>query len=137
MTARGIRNNNPGNIRLGSDRWQGMSAVQTDGVFIQFDSMLYGIRALIKLLMNYYNKYGLMTVRDIISRWAPDNENNTTAYIKFVADYLGVEPDNVLNLKGDFKLYIKLAKAIALYENGSEAEDIDSSLYEEALNLLL
>lgn len=136
MTARGIRNNNPGNIRLG-DKWQGMSAKQTDGSFVQFDSMVYGIRALIKTLMTYHQKYGLSTVKEIISRWAPSNENNTAAYIKSVADYLGVESDTVLDLDNDKSIYIELAKAIALHENGAEAKSIDSSLYEDALNMLL
>ena len=35
---RGIRNNNPGNIRLG-DNWQGMKESQSDKSFVQFESV--------------------------------------------------------------------------------------------------
>ena len=45
---RGLRNNNPGNIRHGSSQWQGMSAEQPDNAFIKFDDPVYGIRAIAK-----------------------------------------------------------------------------------------
>lgn len=83
MIPRGIRNNNPANIRKG-DKWQGMSATQTDKAFVQFVSMTWGVRALLKTLKTYVTKHHLHTVEEIISRWAPNNENNTTAYIKTV-----------------------------------------------------
>ena len=54
LMARGIRNNNPGNIRHGGSKWQGMSETQTDDEYIQFDDPVYGIRALAKLLKNYH-----------------------------------------------------------------------------------
>lgn len=132
MTARGIRNKNPGNLRHG-DKWQGMSATQNDPDFITFDSMTYGIRALIKTLMTYYKKHGLNTVRKIISRWAPSNENNTESYINSVSKALGVNPDDSLTF--DNATYIALAKAIAKHENGSDADLIDSVLYDEAIKL--
>ncbi len=66
MTARGIRNNNPGNIRKG-DNWQGLAAEQTDEAFCVFRSAEYGIRALVKVLLNYEKKYGLNTVRKLLS----------------------------------------------------------------------
>mgnify|MGYP003533551919 FL=1 len=43
--SRGIRNNNPLNIRLSADKWQGMREEQTDKAFVQFKSMAYGYRA--------------------------------------------------------------------------------------------
>ena len=39
---RGIRNNNPLNIRHSADKWQGASETQTDKSFVQFKSMAYG-----------------------------------------------------------------------------------------------
>lgn len=53
MTARGIRNNNPGNIRLGGG-WAGLVENQSDEIFCVFADMQHGIRALIKLLMAYW-----------------------------------------------------------------------------------
>ena len=82
---RGIRNNNPLNIRLTATRWVGMRAKQEDKGFCQFNSMAYGWRAAFMLLFSYYYKHGLKTVRDIISRWAPPSDGNITeAYINSV-----------------------------------------------------
>lgn len=86
---RGIRNNNPLNIRLTATRWVGMRANQTDKGFCQYNSMAYGWRAAFMLLFSYYHKHGLKTVRDIISRWAPPTDgNNTVDYIRRVFNYL-------------------------------------------------
>ena len=38
MIARGIRNNNPLNIRRSKDKCQGMKALQTDPQFCQFET---------------------------------------------------------------------------------------------------
>lgn len=81
---RGVRNHNPGNIRLSRDPWQGLSGAQTDTAFFVFTSPAYGIRALAKTLITYQDKHGLRTIEDIIARWAPSNENNTAAYVAAV-----------------------------------------------------
>ncbi|MBO7068801.1 MAG: hypothetical protein J6W52_09030 [Bacteroidaceae bacterium] len=94
---RGIRNCNPLNIRRSKVKWQGLCVLQEDKEFCQFESMEYGWRAAFVLLCRtYYGKYGLKTIRDIVSRWAPANENNTPAYIRHVSDYTGIAPDRVL-----------------------------------------
>ena len=86
-----IRNNNPLNIRRGAARWQGMSKREDDKDFEQFETMAYGWRAAFILLgRTYYEKYHLNTIRKIISRWAPAFENNTKAYIYYVANQVGV-----------------------------------------------
>ena len=84
---RGFRNNNPGNIRH-SEKWLGLAEKQTDPDFCQFVSVEYGIRAIFKILETYRDKYGLKTVREIITKWAPPSENDTEAYIKGVCDYI-------------------------------------------------
>ena len=85
---RGIRNNNPLNIRHSADQWQGARAQQTDPSFVQFESMVYGYRAAWKVLETYWNHFtghGLaFNVRTIISRWAPPKENDTENYIRTV-----------------------------------------------------
>ena len=117
ITPRGIRNNNPGNIRLSETRWQGEAAQQTDGAFIQFVSPEYGIRALSKILDTYANDYQLSTVAGIISRFAPSNENDTNAYIQAVSDSIGVGPNTVISM-ANYKP--GLIAAIVAHENGQQ-----------------
>ena len=118
MTRRGIRNNNPGNIRHG-DAWQGLAEQQTDSSFCVFRSPEYGIRALAKVLLNYEKKYGLNTVRKIVSRYAPENENDTESYIKSVAGQLGVDTDEPITVRDKATLLV-LEKAIIRHENGEQ-----------------
>ena len=83
---RGVRNCNPLNIRLTKNaKWAGLAKEQTDSAFCQFASMTYGWRAAFLLLRKYYFTYKLRTIRDIISRWAPSEDNNpTNVYIDSV-----------------------------------------------------
>lgn len=127
--SRGIRNFNPGNIRHDTDGycdWQHVECndgTREDKSFCTFDSMEYGIRALIRLLITYTTKRGCKTVRDIINRWAPSNENNTEAYVNSVAQQLKVDPDEKLDFTNKL-LYLYLAQAIAYHENGKDADMI-------------
>lgn len=116
--SRGIRNNNPGNIRWG-ENWQGLKkdGKKQDPSFCVFTNAVYGIRALGKLLKNYQRLYGLNTPRKIINRYAPPFENQTQAYIQSVAQQLGITPDSVVDLseRGVLTVFIK---AIIRHENG-------------------
>ena len=56
---RGIRNNNPLNIRHSADRWQGAREEQTDKSFVQFTTMAYGYRAAWKVLESYWHHFHL------------------------------------------------------------------------------
>ena len=113
--ARGVRNNNPGNIKRTGDNWLGLRSVQSDPVFFQFDEPVYGIRALGKLLLNYESRYGLSTLRGIISRFAPSSENHTESYLRFVSDQLGIGPDEAFSI--EYRLN-DLVNAIIHFENG-------------------
>lgn len=113
---RGLRNNNPGNIRRSSTPWVGLAADQTDASFLQFATPAYGIRAMYKILLNYANR-GLTTVQDIISTWAPPTENDTQSYIDDVAGSLNVDPGTTLDLN-DQNTLIALTQAIVSHENG-------------------
>ena len=119
MTARGIRNNNPGNVVYGS-QWEGLAKEQADPSFCTFVSMEYGIRALLKILLTYWRNYHLNTVHSIINRYAPPCENNTKAYVLSVANALKVAPHQTIDLS-DRELIIKLAKAIVRHECGEDA----------------
>ena len=86
MNTRGIRNNNPANIRRGCN-WKGLIRQQKDREFCQFVTMTWGVRALLVTLRTYVVKHHLHTVREIITRWAPPSDgNNTEKYIKFIED---------------------------------------------------
>ncbi len=97
MAARGLRNNNPLNIRRSKDHWRGQCPQQTDPAFCQFESLEYGWRAAFVLLTSsYYQRHHLRTLRAIITRWAPPVENDTAAYITYVAHHTGFDPDALL-----------------------------------------
>lgn len=81
---RGIRNNNPLNIRKGG-KWQGLALRQNDPEFCTFKSPFWGFRAALKILHTYKTKYNLVTIEEVITRWAPPTENRTDRYIQFVA----------------------------------------------------
>lgn len=113
---RGERNNNPGNLVKSSIQWRG-KIPGADTRFESFDTPENGIRAIGTNLRTYYNKYGINTVRGIISRYAPSNENDTAAYIAAVSSALGVTPDTALNVNDPGTLNA-LVNAIIKHENG-------------------
>ncbi len=120
LLPRGFRNNNPLNIRKGS-KWKGLSPVQGDKSFCVFSSMRYGIRAGIYLLLRYYNQYSLCTIYDIISRWAPHNENDTLSYCRLVAEELCIPNKYIgaLDLQlNDWSNLYDLVSAMIYVENG-------------------
>ena len=130
--ARGERNNNPGNIRHGS-KWQGLSAQQTDPSFCQFVSPEYGIRAIYKLLQTYQRKYGLNTIRTIINRYAPPNENNTEGYISRASKEIGIDANNPIDTQLK-NVTIPLAVAIVNIELGYQP--YSQKVFEDAWLLL-
>lgn len=110
---KGLRNNNPGNIRYDGTPWQGLANPPSDGEFCVFISPEYGIRALAKVLENYVTVDGVpSTVSAIISRWAPPSENNTGAYIADVQGHIG---GDAVDLSTDLPA---LVSAIIAHENG-------------------
>lgn len=131
MTPKGIRLCNPGNIRLTRVLWQGEATTQLDPEFITFNAPEWGLRAIAKILLSY-RAHGLNTVRDIVGRWAPAVENDTAAYVKAVANAVGVGPDTPLDLRNP-GLMAKLVKAIVHQENGQQP--YASDLVDHAVSL--
>ena len=82
---RGLRNNNPGNIRISPTRYKGEIVPSSDRAFKQFKSRGWGYRAIFVLIESYH-KRGIRTIRQIISRYAPSFENNTEKYISSVCE---------------------------------------------------
>ena len=130
MEPRGIRNNNPLNIRRSKDKWQGLRTLQEDREFFQFSEMKYGWRAAFVILCRtYYKKYGLKTISDIIYRWAPPKENNTAAYIRRVSDYISIGPDRELGDPATHPTqWMMLGIAMAVVECGTASQDYLSML---------
>ena len=125
MLPRGIRNNNPLNIRRGKDQWKGLRAQQTDASFCQFESLEFGWRAAFYLLTRtYYHKYRLFTIRAIINKWAPPNENLTATYIQNVCQLAKIGPDEPIGIPSDQpERWIAVGEAMAIQENGIESLD--------------
>ena len=122
---RGIRNHNPLNIRRSKDQWKGMAEVQSDRAFVQFKSLVFGWRAAFYLLTRtYYHKYRLYTIRGIISRWAPANENDTSAYIANVSRLTGIDPDEPIGIPSEKpSRWMAVGVAMAIQENGTTSID--------------
>jgi hypothetical protein len=129
-TPRGIRLNNPGNIRKGNAPWVGMASGQPDPDFVNFRAPVYGIRALMKILNTYYETYSLLTIAQIITRYAPPAENDTPAYIVDVAKRSGVAADSVIDDMST--MVIPLAEVISIHENGHAPEGTPAYWYDDA-----
>ena len=122
-TPRGIRNNNPLNIRRNGDHFQGEVVPGSDREFKQFSTMAYGYRAAFVVLGTYLAQ-GRNTIEKIIRAWAPPTENNTEAYIANVEKRSGVGRTKVLTAEsgGDYR---KIVAAMSHCENGVPANMAD------------
>ena len=106
-------------------------AEQTDSQFCQFEDLAYGWRAAFRLLTRtYYHTYRLFTIRAIVGRWAPPNENNTKAYVENVSRLTGIDPDEPLGIPSESPVrWIALGAAMAIQENGLiKREQSDASI---------
>lgn len=97
-SALGFQLSNPGNIRKSNDVFDG-EIPSPNSSFKAFKTMAHGYRALAIILYNYVTIYGSNTMSEIINRYAPPNENNTTSYIDFVKDFTGIGTEKVLSKK--------------------------------------
>lgn len=122
-TPRGIRNHNPGNIRTSATVWQGQ--VGDDGAFVTFAAPKWGIRAMARVIINYQRKYGLNTIRKIIARWAPPNENDTDAYVRSVVAGSGYSADEPLEI---IKALPRIIPPMIRVENGVQPYDDETIL---------
>lgn len=114
----GLRNNNPGNIRPDS-RWDWQGQVGTNKGFVVFDSDLMGLRAMARNLRNQQRIHNLDTIESILKKYAPDNENDTQAYISFVSKQTGILPHIPLDLEDDGVVTSLMVPMIRM-ENGQQ-----------------
>lgn len=120
---RGIRNNNPLNIRIGN-KWLGEVPCPTDNQFEQFTRMEYGVRAGFRLIKRYIERYHLNTIFLIVSRWAPPSENKTCVYIAAVEKISGIPADKELRFYDNVEM-VSLVDAMIVVECGQHI-DIDT-----------
>jgi len=132
---RGIRNNNPGNLRrLGNQLWSGEIpyAESQDTAFSQFKEMKYGVRALQRQIVTNLRR-GLNTPEKFINSYAPPHENNTLAYINSVAKALAIATTSIIEPSEE--TVIALAKIIVKVENGASSKYVADSDYTAAMAL--
>lgn len=126
---RGLRNNNPLNIRIGNS-WLGERAPWdcTDPEFEEFVSMIYGLRAAFCVIRRYIRHYHRQTIRQIITSWAPANENDTERYVQLVSRETGISPDDKI-LYEDKPTMCALVRAMAHMEVGKSLplDDIEKA----------
>lgn len=131
-STRGIRNNNPLNIRISSSPWSGKVIPSSDKEFETFCTMEHGIRAAIKTIRTYVTKHGCTTMRDIIRRWAPPAENKTDAYINAVYMESGIYPDDEIDIYDRHQMG-NLIQAMAIIESRYH---MTASTFDKAWDLL-
>lgn len=68
LNPRGLRNNNPLNIRVGNN-WLGERTPKTDKDFEEFETIELGCRAAVICIRTYIKKHKWNTPRLIISHW--------------------------------------------------------------------
>lgn len=115
--SRGYRNNNPGNIRKSGTVFRGEVRPSGDKAFKTFKGMEWGYRAMFRILKTYYCKYGLRTLGKMIARWAPESENDTAGYVRFVSSRTGFSPDTEIPFSEGAMCII--VYAMSMMENGT------------------
>lgn len=120
VVPRGIRNNNPLNIRIGNT-WLGERPNPQDSSFEEFVTIEYGYRAAFCLLRRYIRRYHKDTIAMIISTWAPSSENNTQRYIDFVANAMKIASDTPIQYEDEATM-VRLVAAMQMMECGVPAD---------------
>ncbi|SJN60085.1 hypothetical protein VR7878_03989 [Vibrio ruber DSM 16370] len=100
---RGVRNNNPLNIRDSSNNWEGKSALNRDKEFEEFKHPVYGFRAGARIFRSY-SRQGYKTLSQMIYRFAPDNENDTALYVQQVSQWTGIAPNQTIDVNDNDQL---------------------------------
>lgn len=124
IMSRGLRNNNPGNIRNSTVTYTGEIIPSTDTAFKQFKTVVWGYRAMFMLLHTYRKRYQLQTLDKMISRYAPPVENDTKNYLRAVSNWSGIQGGRIINTL-DGHTMIPIVSAMSRVENGIPADEKD------------
>ena len=122
-----VANNNFGGMRR-----PGVNASPSQGGFQTFDTPEAGVAAISRQLDRYASGATtgkpLSTIREIVSTWAPPNENDTEALIKRASRVMGVADNIPLNIS-DPAVKAKLIEATVRNEQGGKLP-VDPALIE-------
>lgn len=132
---RGIRNNNPLNLRRTCNVWLGAAEKLSDKFFVEFKSPEYGIRAALINIHTWARRKGIrrFNVSQLINIWAPPTENFTEKYIKAVCEKTGLAPETII-FEGEFKgRLLDIVKAMVCIENGKQY--YEDCVYENAYGM--
>ena len=122
--ARGLRNNNPLNIRKSSNNWLGKVTQNTDGCFEQFTTIEYGLRAAflnIRTIVRRRQAQNMTTtVAQLVRVWAPASDgNNEAAYCRTIFEKSEIPSSTEIDIANkDFMC--RLIQAMCWVEVGSE-----------------
>ena len=143
MNSRGLRNNNPLNIRHGHSQWQGRAEAQTDREFVCFMTMGMGYRAAWKTLQTYYETFTkagkIFCLYQIIHRWAPPEDNNdTSAYLHQVIKLTGragMQPLPEPKTAEGYRVLQPIIVAMTCVENGIKPAEVPVAAIEQGWKL--
>lgn len=118
MAARGIRNNNPGNIVKTKKKWPG-EIDGDDPIFKTFINMVWGLRAIFALFRSYNIIHNLTTLPEIFNKYAPKDNKGTdpVKYANNISKWTGI-PKNKKIWWTDKETMIKIIYNITKQENG-------------------
>lgn len=143
----GIRNNNPGNLEPAG--WIGELGVGDGGRFARYDTMLHGLRAFGRQLIAYQTKRNIVSMgpwidvngvkhRGVIDTWAPNNENNTKAYIDTVCKTMECLSTDHFNFKTrDFLFWAITAMGEVEQRKVAFHQYVSNDLIDQAVELAL
>lgn len=128
--ALGLRNNNPGNLRVGPN------ATGYNAGFATFQSPEDGLSAMARQLMLFGDR-GNNTLDGILTKYAPKSENDTTSYINAVSASTGYDAQQSLDLHDPGTLQT-LMSAMIKHEQGTQpftpetiSSSINSAIYDD------
>lgn len=131
---RGFRCCNPGNLKedpKDKTKWVGERATDDDPIFEEFETMEYGLRAMLIVIRTYIRKKGLNTIEKIIPVYAPSIENNVEMYIQTVEIISGFCRDAVIDF--DYDTMKRIIPAMVYHENG---RPLPKGVFERAWELI-
>lgn len=114
----GILNNNPGNIKRANSVWKGQIGVDKQG-HVVFSKVELGLRAMARVLKNYYLVHKLDTIDKVIERYV---ETRTEKDIKMKMEYkYFLSKQLKINIHERFNILSRMPElmmAMVYYENG-------------------
>lgn len=130
---RGVRNNNPLNIKRSSQVFLGETTNIYETTFKTFKSVVWGFRAAICIIRTYIMLKDCKTPYAIIHRWCPDE--TADRYTVFVCRKVGIDPNQEINF-AQRTIIVALVSAMAIFETGVTFDNtIINDAYQKAIDL--